>query len=267
MSSSNRNQPNVGRQRGKKQKGAQGSPHWMATYSDMVTLLLTFFILLYSMSVIDIERFQTVIISIQTSFLGDTGIMDQTPDPYETTGEALSHEQGVFSEAALLEQVREAEEEMEEVMEEVQAFLDEMGLETEVELGLDERGVVMELPDYIFFERAQADLIPEARQMLDKFSELFKRLDRNIIIEGHTCNLPMNVPEFPTNWELSVIRAVRVTRYLAEEQGLDPHRLTATGYGEFQPLESNETPEGRARNRRVTIVISIHDAGSLREAY
>ncbi len=263
MPSANHNRTTTGRQRGKKGQGPQGSPHWMTTYSDMVTLLLTFFILLYSISVIDIERFQTVIISIQTSFLGDTGIMDQTPDPYEPTGEALSHEEGVFSEAALMEQVREAE----EVMEEVEAFLDQMGLEGEVELGLDERGVVMELPDYIFFERAKADLIPEARQMLDKFSELFRRLDRNLIIEGHTCNLPMNVPEFPTNWELSVIRSVRVTRYLAEEQGLDPHSLTATGYGEFQPLESNETPEGRAKNRRVTIVISIHDADSFREAY
>ncbi len=251
------------RQRKKKSEGPQGSPHWMTTYSDMVTLLLTFFILLYTMSVIDIERFQTVIISIQTSFLGETGIMDQTPDPYEPTGEALSHEEGVFAEAALVEQIREAE----EVMEEVQAFLEEMGLEAEVELGLDERGVVMELPDYIFFERAKADLIPEARKMLDKFSELFRRLDRNLIIEGHTCNLPMNVPEFPTNWELSVIRSVRVTRYLTEEQNLDPHRLTATGYGEYRPLESNETPEGRSRNRRVTIVISIHDPGSIREAY
>ncbi len=251
------------RQRKKKSEGPQGSPHWMTTYSDMVTLLLTFFILLYTMSVIDIERFQTVIISIQTSFLGETGIMDQTPDPYEPTGEALSHEEGVFAEAALVEQIREAE----EVMEEVQAFLEEMGLEAEVELGLDERGVVMELPDYIFFERAKADLIPEARKMLDKFSELFRRLDRNLIIEGHTCNLPMNVPEFPTNWELSVIRSVRVTRYLTEEQNLDPHRLTATGYGEYRPLESNETPEGRSRNRLVTIVISIHDPGSIREAY
>ncbi len=251
------------RQRKKKSEGPQGSPHWMTTYSDMVTLLLTFFILLYTMSVIDIERFQTVIISIQTSFLGESGIMDQTPDPYEPTGEALSHEEGVFAEAAMVEQIREAE----EVMEEVQAFLEEMGLEAEVELGLDERGVVMELPDYIFFERAKADLIPEARKMLDKFSELFRRLDRNLIIEGHTCNLPMNVPEFPTNWELSVIRSVRVTRYLTEEQNLDPHRLTATGYGEYHPLESNETPEGRSRNRRVTIVISIYDPGSIREAY
>ncbi len=255
---------NTNRRAGKrKSAGSAGSPLWMTTYSDMVTLLLTFFILLYTMSVIDIERFQTVIISIQTSFLGDTGIMDQTPDPYDPTGESLSHEQGVFSEAALVDQVREAE----EVMAEVEKFLEEMGLEGDIELRLDERGVVMELPDYIFFERARADLIPEARQMLDKFSELFLRLNRNIIVEGHTCNLPMNVPEFPTNWELSVIRAVRVTRYLAEERDLNPYSLTATGYGEYHPLDTNDTPEGRARNRRVTIVLSVQQAENIIEAY
>jgi chemotaxis protein MotB len=248
--------------REKKKSEQQGSPLWMTTYSDMVTLLLTFFILLYSISVIDVERFQRVIISIQTSFMGYTGIMQQTPDPYESTGEALAHEEGFFSEAAMLERAREAE----AILSEVESFLAEIGLEGEVELRLDERGIVMELPDYIFFERARADLRPEARQVLDKFSELFARLDRNIIIEGHTCNLPINVPEFPSNWELSVIRSVRVTRYLVEEQGLDPHRLTATGYGEFQPLEPNLTPEARARNRRVTIVISILTQERHREA-
>ncbi len=263
MSSPNNARPDNPRQRRKKNRDDQGSAPWMQTYSDMITLLLTFFILLYSMSVIDIERFQTVIISIQTSFLGDTGIMDQTEDPFEPTGEALTHEDGVFAEADLREQLEEAE----EVKEEVRAFLEEMGLEAEVELGLDERGVVMELPDYIFFERARADLIPEAREFLDKFAELFRRLERGVIIEGHTCNLPMNVPEFPTNWELSVIRAVRVTRYLAEEQDVNPELLTATGYGEYQPLESNETAEGRARNRRVTIVLTVLEPGERREAY
>ncbi len=266
MSSPGQRRPNNLRKGKNKESGQKGSPHWMQTYSDMVTLLLAFFILLFSMSVIDIERFQTVIISIQTSFLGDTGIMDQTEEPHEPTGEALSHEDGVFSEADLREHL-ERMEEAEEVKEEVRAFLAEMGLEGEVELSLDERGVVMEMPDYIFFERAQADLIPEARDLLEEFADFFRQMEYGIIVEGHTCHLPMNTPEFPTNWELSVIRAVRVIRYLSEEQGVDPDRLTATGYGEHRPLESNETAEGRARNRRVTIVLSVYEPEEQREAY
>ena len=125
----------------------------------------------------------------------------------------------------------------------------------------------MELPDYIFFERAKADLRPEAMQLLDKFTELFFRLGKNVIIEGHTCNLPINVPEYPSNWELSVIRAVRVTRYLVEEKNFDPRLLTATGQGEYQPLEPNLTPESRARNRRVTIIISLSGPQEYRDAY
>ena len=249
--------------RAKKPKKELGSPLWMTTYSDMVTLLLTFFILLFTMSVIDIERFQTVIISIRTSFMGYTGIMEQTPDPFESPDDSRSFEDGFFSEAAMLERAREAE----AIMAMVEAFLAEIGLEGQVEVRLDERGVVMELPDYIFFERARADLRPEAREVLDKFSELFINLGRGIIVEGHTCNLPINVPEFPSNWELSVIRAVRVTRYLVEENGLDPHLFTATGYGEFQPLEPNLSPESRARNRRVTIVISVFTPQRSIEAY
>ncbi len=262
MSSPDRNGQGNSRQRKTGPDQAKGSPAWMQTYSDMVTLLLAFFILLFSMSVIDMERFQTIIISIQTSFLGAEGIMEDSTEPYEPTGDAQSHVEGSI-EAELQEQAREAE----EVMAEVMAFLEEMGLETEVEVGLDERGVVMELPDYIFFERARADLIPEAREVLGKFSELFREMDRDLIVEGHTCHLPMNVPEFPTNWELSVIRAVRVIRYLAEEQDIDPDRLTAAGYGEYRPLESNETAEGRARNRRVTIIISVFERERHVEAY
>lgn len=235
----------------------------MTTFSDMTTLLLTFFILLYSMSVIDVERFQNLVISIQTSFMGYTGIMEQTPDPYDATGEALAHEEGFFNEAAMLERAKEAE----ETMARVESFLREIGLEAQVELRLDERGIVMELPDNIFFERARADLRPEARTILDQFSVLFDELDRNIIIEGHTCNLPINVPEFPSNWELSVIRAVRVTRYLVEEKSISPERLTATGYGEFQPLEPNLSPEARSRNRRVTIVITLQGPETYIEAY
>ncbi len=249
--------------RQKKQQQQQGSPLWMTTYSDMVTLLLTFFILLYTMSVIDIERFQTVIISIQTSFMGHTGIMDQTPETRESPEESMDFQEGFFSEVAMLERAEIAE----EILAEVQAFLAEMGLEGEVELSLDERGIVMELPDYLFFEQARADLKPEAWEILDDIAELFLRLDRNIIIEGHTCNLPINVPEFPSNWELSVLRAVRVTRYLVEEKGFDPQRIKAAGYGEFHPLEPNVSPEARARNRRVTMVVTLDRPELQREAY
>lgn len=242
--------------RSRKQAASEeGAPAWMTTYGDMVTLLLTFFILLYSMSVIDIERFQKIIISIQTSFLGHTGILEESPAPEEGEESQRSFEEGFIPEPGQLEQ----QQRVEELLNEVHSFLERAGLRQEVELRLEERGIVMEMPEQIFFERSRADLRGEARQVLDQLSEMFYKINERVIVEGHTCNLPISTPEFPSNWELSVLRAVRVTRYLVEERGLDPRRFTANGYGQYHPLESNDTYEGRARNRRVTIVIAVQN--------
>lgn len=236
-----------------------GSAPWMLTYSDMVTLLLTFFILLFAMSAIDAERFKETIISIQSSLFGHTGILDsprevessdsdQDTDIHEGTLD-LEHD----LEQALLEKIREAE----ALQAQVESFLIKAGLEGTVEVKIEERGVVMELPNQIFFEQASAELKPEAREFLDALALFFREIENRVIIEGHTCTLPINTERYPSNWELSVARSVRVTRYLVETKGLEPDRFIATGYGEYQPLASNDTPEGRAKNRRVTIVLSL----------
>lgn len=235
--------------------GEGGSPLWMTTYSDMVTLLLTFFILLFAMSVIDIERFQKIITSIQTSFFGYTGIMESLPEPkdLENGAGAIVESDIPALEESLLQKVRQAE----DVKERLEKFLADAGLEGTVDIRLEERGVVMELPDYIFFERSSAELKPQSLEILARLAEFFKEIKNQVIIEGHTCSLPINTLQYPSNWELSVARSVRVTRYLVEILGLPPGRFMATGYGEHQPLTTNDTPEGRARNRRVTVVISL----------
>ncbi len=230
------------------------SPLWMTTYSDMVTLLLTFFILLFAMSVINMERFQKVIMSFQTAFFGNTGILDSPPEPETTETEMTEYDESLILEESLLEKIRQAE----IVRDRLELFMVEAGLQGSVDIRLEERGVVMELPDYIFFERSSADLKPQSRHVLTKLAEFFNEITNQVIIEGHTCNLPINTFQYPSNWELSVARSVRVTRYLVEDLGLPPGRFIATGYGEYQPLDTNETAEGRARNRRVTVVISIN---------
>lgn len=230
----------------------------MITYSDMVTLLLTFFVLLYSMSAIDIGRFQKIMNSIQLSFLGYTGVLEKTSE-LEDLEEIDNLQPGEIpenlsaEEMVMLEKVRQAE----EIMVKVEEFLNEAALDEGVEVRIEERGVVMELPDKIFFEIGQADLKPEARMVLDKLADLFQGLDNRVIIEGHTCDLPIRTERFPSNWELSVGRSVAVTRYLVDQQGLSPERFIATGYGEYQPLVPNDSPTNRAKNRRVTVVISI----------
>ncbi|NLI69859.1 MAG: OmpA family protein [Firmicutes bacterium] len=230
---------------------------WLITYSDMVTLLLTFFVLLYSMSAIDISRFQKIMNSIQLSFLGYTGVLERTAELEDIEEVDLRpgdlEESVTAEELIMLEKLRQGE----EIMEKVQEFLREAALEAGAEVRIEERGVVMELPDKIFFEIGQADLKPEALMVLEKLADLFRGLDNRVIVEGHTCDLPIRTDRFPSNWELSVGRSVAVTRYLVDRQGLSPERFIATGYGEYQPLVPNDSPTNRAKNRRVTVVISV----------
>ncbi len=233
----------------------KGSPLWMTTYSDMVTLLLAFFILLFSMSVIDVERFEKILSAVQISFVGHAAILDSAMEVEEGTDDLSAEQVNIDPQQW---EIVERWEEMREAKYEVQAFLAEAGLEEEVELRLEERGIVMDLPETLLFHQAQAVLKEEAWPVLGKIAQLLRESPGTVLVEGHTCNIPMvTVERFPTNWELSSARAVKVVRYLEEEAGLDPGRLVAMGYGEHAPIAGNETEEGRERNRRVTIVMSM----------
>lgn len=219
-----------------------GAPEWMTTYGDMVTLLLCFFILLYSYSVIDVQKFAQIISSIQVSFLGEAGIMETSIEPSrgEMVELSLDHK---FQDVLVTYQT-------------VKEYLNEEGLEEDVKIRIEERGVVLEIEDRILFDSARADVKREAEEMLVKIAGILGRLPNPIIVEGHTDNIPINTVFFPSNWELSVARAVRVVRFLSEAVNLPSNRFVAMGYGQYQPIASNETAEGRAKNRRVNIVIS-----------
>ena len=244
----------------KTEENDYGAPAWMVTYGDMVTLVLTFFVLLYSFSSINLERFQEVMSAIQHSFMGRTGILmgpteigaaeGQRIDIAELTGEI--EESLTEQEIALLEMMAE----LEETYEQVRVFLQKAGLEDDIMLHMEERGIVMELPERILFDTGRAEIKADFLPTWTCWPS-FVRVAQPIIVEGHTDNVPIRTFLYPSNWELSVARAVSVTRYLVEEHNMDPERFLATGYGEYHPIADNETAEGRARNRRVSIVISI----------
>ncbi len=243
--------------------GDYGAPAWMNTYGDMVTLLLTFFILLYSFSAIDLQRFNEVMSAIQHSFLGRSGILSgsleeigtaegQRLDVAEYEGEATEVLLNA-QELELLEMVRE----LEDTYIKVKLFLQEVGLEDDIGLRLEERGIVMELPEKILFDTGRAEIKPDFLPIIELLAKLISDLNNQIIVEGHTDNVPIRTFLYPSNWELSVARSVSVARCLVEGYGLEPGRFLVTGYGEYHPLDDNTSPEGRARNRRVTLVISI----------
>lgn len=212
------------------------APFWMTTFSDMVTLLLTFFVLIVSMSEVKIERFQEAL----SHFKGQTGVLD-----YETM---------VPSPPTIPEDVyRKREESLNELLE----YLKANNLEDKVEVNLTEEGVHVSIVDSVMFRSGRADLLQTAEAILVKVGEVLTPLAKGIVVEGHTDNRPIRTSQFPSNWELSGARASSVVRFfLEQEAALDPVSYKTIGFGEFRPVATNKTAEGRGRNRRVEILFS-----------
>lgn len=221
----------------------------------MVTLLLAFFVLLFAFSEVDVQRFRAILSAFQASIGvldGGRTVMEMRPDMMGSGAWDLRDVD--FYRPELEAQLR-------AVYTQVQDFVQERGLDIALTVELEERGVTLRFQEGVLFDLGRADIKPEARRFLDEISSLLAALPNPIRIEGHTDNLPIRTERFPSNWELSTARATNVTRYLIEQHGLDPHRLSAAGYGEYRPLVDNDTPENRARNRRVDIVLLRLDLG------
>lgn len=219
----------------------------MNTYGDMVTLLLTFFIMLFAFSTLDAERFQAIIVSFQ----GSLGILD--------AGMTVSREAAVSGRDSPVGQLFEPNplerDETQHALLAISSFQEAYNLQGAFAVEATERGVVIHFTDRVLFDTGRAELKPEARGLLKSLAAELTKLPHAIRVEGHTDNVPIHNPVYPSNWELSAARAVGVVRYLIESGGMDPGRLSAVGYGEYRPIASNETAEGRARNRRVDIVL------------
>ncbi len=137
----------------------------------------------------------------------------------------------------------------------IQKFIDEYDYSNNIRLMENERGIVISIMDNILFESGKAKLSEESKPILAKMAQLLKTLPNDIRVEGHTDNVPINTPEFPSNWHLSIARATNTAYYLMRDQGLNQERVSVVGNSEFKPLTDNNTPESRALNRRVDIVI------------
>ena len=249
----------------RKQEESQppGSPAWMTTYGDMVTLLLCFFVILFAMSEIDIIKFQAVIMSFQGSpgvleggqILEDGDVNEEYMDEYYEDLHRVSTEE---MEAPDFEE--EEDDEFSDLQDRVEAYIEREGLGSSILVSRDHQGLMLRFQDDVLFEIAKADLKEEAKGALAFIAGILKEpdlRDKFIRVEGHTDNVqfPPGAEPFETNWELSVARAVSAGRFLIEEENIEPTRISMSGYGEYHPIATNQTVEGRAQNRRVDIVI------------
>lgn len=226
-----------------------GAPAWMATYGDMMTLLLCFFVLLYTMSVIDVDRFTMVLSTLQARLGVLDGGRTVTKQEYIEAGQRADR----------LGDLQLSRLEFQELYHQTMTYIEEEGLEAEVELELTEEGLIVRFSGRVLFDLGRAELRPEARNILTDMADFFEQIENHITVEGHTDNWPISTQEFPSNWELSTTRATNVVRFFIEEKGLDPDRFSAAGYGEYRPLRPNDTAENRSYNRRVDIVIRRTD--------
>lgn len=220
----------------------------MNTYADMVTLLLCFFVLLFALSTIDAQKFKVIMSSFQNSL----GVLE--------SGKTIEESQLVddaFNENKSTIQMEELED-FRKLQEEVQQYLDRNGMDDEVLVELETRGLLLRFSDNVLFDSGYANLKPVAKETLTFLAGLLTKddfLDKHIRVEGHTDSDPIYSSKYPTNWELSVARSSNVVRFLAEEMLIDPLRLSASGYSEYHPVAPNDNDINKAKNRRVDIVI------------
>ncbi|SDK45598.1 flagellar motor protein MotB [Natronincola ferrireducens] len=239
----------MARRRISEDKTQQGSPAWMATYGDMVTLLLCFFVLLFSFSEIDVQKFEAII----QSFQGSLGILDagRSIEPSQYISDGLNDE--------LTTKQLEELEDFRKLQERLQQFLRERELDADILVSLETRGLVLRFQDNVLFDPGRAEIKGTFTEILLNIAEFLDEAEyqnKSVKIEGHTDTVPVGLnSKHETNWELSVARAANVVRFLIEDVGLEPTRFSAAGYGEYHPVAPNDTVENRAKNRRVDIVI------------
>ncbi|MBE3572301.1 MAG: OmpA family protein [Moorella humiferrea] len=212
-----------------------GSMRWLLTYADLITLLMAFFIVMYAISKVDMVRYQQLARALSQIFASSAGSImlpelgggDQVMPPDELSG----------------------------IAESLSAYLAEEGLKDQVFVTTTAQGLIISFTGSVLFERGQADLRPTSLPLLQKIADYLQKVPNYIGVAGSTDDLPINTARFPSNWELSVIRATTVIRYFTENAGLDPSRFVALGYGEYHPLFPNNTEEDRRKNRRVDVII------------
>lgn len=232
-----------------------GPPHeehadetWLVPYSDLLTLLLALFIVLFASSQVDAKKFAEVAGAMQAAFANPFtsapgGQYSMKPPGGAQPQQEMSAVQLEMSQLAA-------------VKAQLDNYIKEKQLNGQLDTVITDQGLVVRIRDQAFFASGSAALYPEAQEVARKMAEVLMQIPQQVVISGHTDNMPINTGEFPSNWDLSSKRALNVMKYmLYNNSELNPERFSAIGYGEYRPLGPNTTEEGRAKNRRVEVLI------------
>ncbi|MCW8931357.1 MAG: OmpA family protein [Gammaproteobacteria bacterium] len=228
-----------------------GAPAWMVTFADLMTLLLVFFVLLFSISSIEKEQFKSVLSSIQIALNQNTPVasqivIQQAPSPIDSQVDPVIPQPDIN---------KSEESDKDDLLNDIESLIQEQRLGEFVYVYTEGDRIIIRIKGTILFPSGDVELFEDAVPIFDDIYSLFKKYaDYKIDIKGYTDNTPIATSRFPSNWELSAVRATTVLRFFID-QGITPSRMSATGYSDLYPISSNDTEEGRAQNRRVEFVL------------
>ena len=226
---------------------------WVISYADFVTMLLALFMVLFATSGLGDTKIKDVNKSIQKVFSAkEVNVQNvtnenvknienkQTSDKLfdETANTILDGNDGILDGQKIIDIIKE-----------------DVDLNTAVKVLKTDRGVVIRLNDTMLFDAGSAIIKPQAQESLNKIALSLTKFKNPVLIEGHTDAMPIKSEKYPSNWELSTARATNIIKYLTQTHKLPPDRLSAVGYGEYMPIAENTSPQGRAKNRRVDIIV------------
>lgn len=249
----------------KKHQEEEMGEAWLLPYSDLMTLLLAVFIVLFAVSKVDEQKTSEMADAFRSSMLtGGSGVMEQDGSsalPLYPDGSDGMYQLNEGSDAEPAKEntsnvtTQTEKTHMEELQSDLNSLFQEDDVNTYASTYIDERGLIVSLDNAIIFDSGSANIKPENENTLIKIANTIRGLDNYVRIEGHTDNIPISTSTYPSNWELSSARASSVVKLFIDKCSFDPKKLVAVGYGEFRPIADNSTEEGRSQNRRIDIII------------
>jgi chemotaxis protein MotB len=240
---------------------------WLLPYSDLMTLLLAVFIVLFAVSKIDAEKAQQISEQFSGAMMNkgyETGVSSGAGS--NGNGAQKGGPLNIETQSELESFLGEYElRKLENLKTELDTKLHNQGMDQSVSTMIDMRGLVIRLNNAIFFDSGSAEIKKQSEDTLVEVAGILNTIDNYIRVEGHTDNVPIRRSDYPSNWELSTARAVNVVKLFIDKCNFSPDKLIAVGYGEFKPVADNATAEGRAKNRRIDVIVLSSKYDNLEE--
>lgn len=240
---------------------------WLVSYADFITLLFAFFVVMYAISSVNEGKYRVMSDSLVSAFKEAPGsdklveMKTKHPEILTGTGKPIGKAVPQSHQAADAPERQKAADSMKKVAKSVLQAMQPLIQNGQVRVTQSPRGITVEINASVLFKSGEAVLQPQSSEALAAVAEVLKQVDNPIQVEGHTDNIPIKSPSFPSNWELSSSRAGSVVR-LFTERGVPAARMVAIGYADNRPVDTNATPDGRSRNRRVNVLI-LNEVGGV----